>query len=447
MNKILILDDEKFLREGIEKILRKKGFKVFSGKNGIEGLEILKENAVDIIITDLRMPDMDGAEFILKIRENGLRIPVIVLTAFGTIEQAVETLRGGASDFLTKPFALDQLLNRIKDLLHPAKTGRAKNGEKGDILGNSPAIRNALELTLKGAQKDIPILLQGETGTGKEVFARTIHRNSKRSKGNYISVNCGAIAQELIESELFGYMKGAFTGAYEDKEGIFQAGDGGTVFLDEIGDLSMTAQVKLLRFLENSTFMKVGGTKEKKVDIRLIFATNRDLRSLIKEKKFREDLYYRINIFPVFIPSLKERLDDIEILAKKFLAESKSGMSLSSDVLKLMKKHNWPGNIRELKHFIERMSIISDSDEITPEDVPADFFNAVMQKEYASSEHLGKYMDVKNKVVRSFDFNYFSNLLDSTGWNINQASRLSGVSRKTIYQKIEDLELKKDLKT
>lgn len=209
----------------------------------------------------------------------------------------------------------------------------------------------------------------------------------------------------------------------------------------------MTAQVKLLRFLENSTFMKVGGTKEKKVDIRLIFATNRDLRSLIKEKKFREDLYYRINIFPVFIPSLKERLDDIEILAKKFLAESKSGMSLSSDVLKLMKKHNWPGNIRELKHFIERMSIISDSDEITPEDVPADFFNAVMQKEYASSEHLGKYMDVKNKVVRSFDFNYFSNLLDSTGWNINQASRLSGVSRKTIYQKIEDLELKKDLKT
>ncbi|MCK5399175.1 sigma-54-dependent Fis family transcriptional regulator, partial [bacterium] len=296
-------------------------------------------------------------------------------------------------------------------------------------------------------QKDIPILLQGETGTGKEVFARTIHRNSKRSKGNYISVNCGAIAQELIESELFGYMKGAFTGAYEDKEGIFQAADGGTVFLDEIGDLSMTAQVKLLRFLENSTFMKVGGTKEKKVDIRLIFATNRDLRSLIKEKKFREDLYYRINIFPVFIPSLKERLDDIEILAKKFLAESKSGMSLSSDVLKLMKKHNWPGNIRELKHFIERMSIISDSDEITPEDVPADFFNAVMQKEYASSEHLGKYMDVKNKVVRSFDFNYFSNLLDSTGWNINQASRLSGVSRKTIYQKIEDLELKKDLKT
>ncbi|MCK4642957.1 sigma-54-dependent Fis family transcriptional regulator [bacterium] len=447
MNKILILDDEKFLREGIEKILRKKGFKVFSGKNGIEGLEILKENAVDIIITDLRMPDMDGAEFIHTIRENGLRIPVIVLTAFGTIEQAVETLRGGASDFLTKPFELDQLLNRIKDLLHPKDTSLTNKGEKGDILGNSPAIKNALELTLKGAQKDIPILLQGETGTGKEVFARAIHRNSKRSKGNYISVNCGAIAQELIESELFGYMKGAFTGAYEDKEGIFQAADGGTVFLDEIGDLSMTAQVKLLRFLENSTFMKVGGTKEKKVDIRLIFATNRDLRSLIKEKKFREDLYYRINIFPVFIPSLRERLDDIEILAKKFLAESKSGMSISSEVLKLMKKHNWPGNIRELKHFIERMSIISDSDEIMPEDVPPDFFNAVMQKEYASSEHLGKYMDVKNKVVRSFDFNYFSNLLDSTGWNINQASRLSGVSRKTIYQKIEDLELKKDLKT
>ncbi|MCD6580156.1 sigma-54-dependent Fis family transcriptional regulator [bacterium] len=444
MSKILVIDDEKYMLNAIKQFLEVNNFKVTTAQNGKIAYDILSKNTFDIIISDLKMPEMDGLTLIKKIKKTKIITPIIVLTAFGTMDDAVECMKVGANDFLAKPFKVDELLKTINKLLRPKDSDhKGIINKKLNMIGESPAFRSVIDLAQRIAKEDIPVLLLGETGVGKEEFAKMIHIHSPRSKGNFISVNCGAIPQELIESELFGYKKGAFTGAYDDKKGIFESGNNGTVFLDEIGDLPLPAQIKLLRFLENNTFLPIGDTKEKKVNIRMIFATNKDLKKQVKIKEFREDLYYRINIFPIYIPPLRERKEDIPLLIKEFIGSVNREIKVDSKFYKMVKKYNWPGNIRELKHFIERVVFLDNDNFLGIEDIPRDFYNNVHQKELIKSTEIDNFHKLKNEMIKTFEFSYFSNLLEQTGWNINKAAKLSGLSRKSIYQKIENLNIKK----
>ncbi len=445
MSKMLIADDEKFMLDVLLRMMKKEGYEVFGAKDGAEGLEIASRVKPDLIITDLRMPETDGKEMIRVLREAGMNMPVIVMTAFGSIDEAVECLKLGANDFITKPFDLSLLLKRVNSLLEKAEKKEKPVKQKAKLIGESPAFINTMELAKKSAPSHIPVLLLGDTGTGKEVVAGYIHENSERSKKPFFAVNCVSIPHELIESEFFGYKKGAFTGAYEDKDGLFHAVDGGTLFIDEIGELPEDIQVKLLRFLENSKFSRVGDTKVIQADIRFIFATNKNLKTLVEKGRFRSDLYYRINIFPIYLPPLRERPEDIEILAKHFISSEKPAMKTSLDFIKMLNKHKWPGNIRELKHFIERAVLLDKDGILNEEDIPGDFFNGIMEKDISLNREIGNFNEIKTNIIRTFEYNYFTNLLDHTGWNINKASRLSGLSRKTIYQKIETLKIKKNV--
>ncbi len=444
MSNILVVDDEKYMLNAIKQFLALNNFQVTTAGNGKIAYDILSKNSFDIIISDLKMPEMDGLTLIKKIRKSKIITPIIVLTAFGTMDDAVECMKFGANDFLAKPFKIDELLNTIKKLLTTPSGNIEIDMDKNlNLIGESPAFKSAMDLAERIAKEDVPVLLLGETGVGKEEFAKLIHTSSNRSGENFISVNCGAIPRELIESELFGYRKGAFTGAYSDKKGIFESANNGSVFLDEIGDLPMSAQVKLLRFLENHTFLPIGDAKERKVNIRMVFATNKNLRKQVEKNEFREDLYYRINIFPIYIPPLRERKEDIPILIRKFVGEIKRGITIADDFYKVLTKYNWPGNIRELKHFIERLSFLDSDNIFDVSDIPRDFYNSVHQKDLIKNTKIDNFHKLKNEVIKSFEFSYFSNLLEQTGWNINKASKLSGLSRKSIYQKIEDLDIKK----
>ncbi|MGH7412227.1 MAG: sigma-54-dependent transcriptional regulator [Candidatus Methylomirabilis sp.] len=380
--KILIADDDLDIREVIRDRLKAMGFSIVEASDGMEALARLREDSPSITLLDLQMPKKDGLEVLKVIREEGLETTTIVITAYGTIDKAVEAMRTGAYDFLTKPFspghlevvigkALEREGLRRENLL---LSGEVK-GKDQPIIGHSPQLRNAVEMVKRAAASHSTILLLGESGTGKEVFARAIHHGSPRRDKPFVVVNCVALSEELLESELFGHERGAFTGAHQMKRGKLELADGGTAFLDEIGDLRPRLQAKLLRVLQEHEFERVGGTKPIRVDLRFVAATNRHLGKAIKDGSFREDLFYRLNVVTVQLPPLRDRPDDIVPLASHFLARycrdlGKRVKEITPEGWELLKRYQWPGNVRELANIIERAVVLSTGDRITAEDLP-----------------------------------------------------------------------------
>ena len=373
MAKILIIDDEKSIRSTLREILEYEKYEVEEAEDGETGLEMLSKNDFDVVLCDIKMPKIDGIEVLEKSHSQGKETPFIMVSAHGTIETAVEATKKGAFDFIQKPPDLNRLLLTIRNaldrstLVTETKVLRKKVSKTFDIIGDSVAIEKVKETIDKVAPTDARVLIQGASGTGKELVAKWIHQKSSRSSGPLVEVNCAAIPAELIESELFGHEKGAFTSAIKQRHGKFEQANGGSLFLDEIGDMSLSAQAKVLRALQENKISRVGGDKEIKVNVRVIAATNKDLKSEIKEKKFREDLYHRISVILIQVPLLSDRIEDIPLLVDKFLEEiaaeyGSTKKSISEKALKELQKHPWTGNIRELRNVVERLVIMCGQD-------------------------------------------------------------------------------------
>lgn len=383
MSKILVIDDERSIRSTLKDILEYEKYEVLEAEDGQKGLDMATKDQFDLIFCDIKMPKMDGIEVLQKIMEANDEVPVVMISGHGNIDTAVECIKKGAFDYIAKPIDLNRLLITVrnaldkKTLVKETKQLRRKVGKfkSGEIIGESEGIQKIKELIDRVAPTDARVLITGENGTGKELVARRIHELSKRADKPLIEVNCAAIPSELIESELFGHEKGSFTSAVKQRKGKFEQADGGTLFLDEIGDMSHAAQAKVLRALQESRISRVGGDGDIKVDVRILAATNKDLRAEIEKGNFREDLYHRLNVIPIHVPSLNDRRDDIPILAEHFLAivleeQSMPGKTFQKGALEELKKLDWTGNIRELRNVIERLVILCDA-QITKEDVLA----------------------------------------------------------------------------
>ena len=383
MAKILVIDDERAIRNTLKEILEFEGYHVEVAENGRIGLDRALEGAYDLIFTDIKMPEMDGLEFLRSYREgiaqHGEEAPVVVITGHGSVDSAVDALKGGAFDFIQKPLDLNRLLVTTKHaldhklLVQETKVLRKKVGKRNQMIGESAAIERVRAIIDKVAPTEARVLITGSNGTGKEVVAHLIYENSNRSKGPLVEVNCAAIPSELIESELFGHMKGSFTGAVKDRAGKFEQADGGTLFLDEIGDMSLSAQTKVLRALQENEITRVGSDKAIKVNVRVLAATNKDLKKEIAEGHFREDLYHRLNVIPIHVPDLKDRKEDIPLLVNHFIhmictEQGWKNKHISAEAIEALQAHNWPGNIRELRNVVERLIILS-GDTITTEDI------------------------------------------------------------------------------
>jgi DNA-binding NtrC family response regulator len=382
--KILVVDDEHLIRWSLEQSLKKQGYEVFTAGTGEDALRLAREEQPELVLLDYHLPGIDGLEVLMRLKEMDEEVLVIMVTAQGGLETAVNTMRHGAYDYINKPFNLDEMAIVIRKALETSdlrrevvqlRSERKKLGPP-NILGNSKHMKNVLEMMEKVAKSDAStVLVQGESGTGKELVAKWIHYESARAEKPFVAINCAAVPSTLLESELFGHEKGAFTDAKTSKKGLFELADGGTVFLDEIGDMEVGMQAKLLRFLEDRTFRRIGGSKEIPVDVRIISATNKDLLKAIEEKVFRNDLYYRLQVIPIYLPALRERKEDILILAHHFIGIftkefNKPIKGISSLAEKLMVEYNWPGNIRELKNVIERAIILGNDENLLLENLP-----------------------------------------------------------------------------
>ncbi len=437
---ILVVDDDKAIRDNMAKYLS-ADYTTYIASNGHEAIKQINNNSdIEIIISDLKMPEMDGIELLEKIQEKNRSIVTIFVTGFSTIESAVDAMRKGAYDYLTKPIDLNKLEITIKNALEN-KNLRSENvrlkeqiREKFDsknLVGSSPKINEILEMVKRVSSTKATALLLGESGTGKELVANVIHFNSTVADGPFIKVNCSALAEGVLESELFGHEKGAFTGALFMKKGRFELADGGTLFLDEIGDLPPTIQVKLLRFLQESEFERVGGTKTLHVDVRIISATNKDLEQLVREEKFREDLFYRLKVVTIVVPPLRERREDIGMIVDHHLKRfseihGKQIKGISSDAMKLIKKYNWPGNIRELMNCIESAVVMSLEDEITVESLPP--FLTMKTAVDLPGGGTGNLEEIEKKAILD--------ALNKVGGNKAQAAKNLGIGLRTLYRKL-----------
>src|SRR5580700_92322 len=379
---VLIVDDEPNLRKILSAQLTRDGYDVMTAEDGEQGLTLLREHHIDLVITDLKMPKVDGMTLLRRALELEPELPIVLITAHGTIDTAVEALKSGAFDFVTKPFDKDEVRQIVAKALRtrelrgadatPVPTGR---GVRFGIIGSSPGITDLYAVLERVADTPTTVLITGESGTGKELVARALHEHSSRKDKPFIKVNCAAIPKELIESELFGYERGAFTGAVTSKPGRFELANGGTLFLDEIGEIPIEMQVKLLRALQESEFERVGGIKTIRVDVRLVAATNRDLKKLIAAGSFREDLFYRLNVVPIRLPALRERAGDIPLLVGHFLGKfndrlKKRVTAVDPEAMEALSAHAWPGNIRELENVIERAVLFCDSSKVRVQDLP-----------------------------------------------------------------------------
>ncbi len=379
MAKILVIDDERAIRNTLKEILEFEGYEVAIAEDGKKGLEMGKEQQFDLIFSDIKMPEMDGLEVLNSLREAEVECPIVMISGHGNIETAVEAIKAGAFDFIEKPLELTRLLVTTKNALENKTLKQAKKvlqkkvDSKFQMVGESEAIQRVREMIEKVAPTDARVLITGENGTGKEVVARLIHAASQRAGQQMIEVNCAAIPSDLIESELFGHVKGSFTGAIKDKAGKFEQADGGTLFLDEIGDMSLSAQAKVLRALQENEITRVGGEKTIKVNVRVLAATNKDLKAEIEKGNFREDLYHRLSVIPVHVPALDDRKEDIPLLVEHFAKlicseQCTAVKTFEADAVKKLQDRNWPGNIRELRNVVERLIILS-GEKITKADV------------------------------------------------------------------------------
>jgi DNA-binding NtrC family response regulator len=381
---ILLVDDDASLRRVLSHHLTEAGYQVLTAADGKEGLSVFTEQQVDLVITDIQMPELSGLEMMRRISVMSPDVMVLVITAHGSIETAVEAMKLGAYDYITKPFNREELLLTVaKGLEHTALVRENRSLKQfiesrftlDNIIGNSQAMQRVFHLVEKVARTDLAILITGESGTGKELIAKAIHQHSTRRDGPFAIINCGAIPEGLLESELFGHRKGSFTGAYANARGKLEAADKGTVFLDEIGELPLALQVKLLRVIEGGEFSRIGETETRRADVRFLAATNRDLAKMVEDGRFREDLYFRLKVVPVHLPPLRERREDIPLLADYFLKEvaqryERTGLHFEKEVFRYFQAYAWPGNIRELKHTVERLAVITESDAVGIKDLP-----------------------------------------------------------------------------
>ena len=463
MQDVLVIDDAASIRDLLSEFLKDHGFEVSGAADGRAGLDLLKQRRFDLFFVDLVMPGMGGIDLLREAREFGINTPAIVITGFGTIQTAVEAMRLGAYDYITKPFILEELLITVNRALEYDKLQRENASLKRQLkdkydfrrmVGNSLPMQKLYRIVEKVADTDSTVLISGESGTGKELVARTIHFNSSRANGPFVPVNCAAIPRDLIESELFGHEKGAFTGAIGTRVGRFELANGGTVFLDEIGELPPALQVKLLRVLQEREFERVGGTRTIRLDVRILAATNRDLEKATRDGTFREDLFYRLNVIPVNIPPLRERDDDIPLLLDHFMAEycrkkRKTPLKISPDALALLRAYAWPGNVRELENAVERMIILNDRGTIAIDDLP-DHVRAGArpsggQAAADTSRHPGLPMSLEwtpsgidlNGVLDELEKTLILQALDKSGGVKNKAAALLGLNRTTLIEKIK----------
>lgn len=440
---MLIVDDETSALESLRQIFEREGFSVDCASNAEEALELLRLRDYPVVLADLRMPGMDGLDLLRAIKATRPDTEVVIMTAYGSIEKAVEAMREGAYDFVTKPLKRPLVVRSVTRACEKAEL-RAENialraeleavaGER-TIIGTSPAMRKVMETVAQVASASATVLLQGESGTGKELIAREIHRRSPRAKGPFIAVNCAAIPVTLLESELFGHERGAFTGAYARREGRFKLADGGTLFLDEVADMDPMVQAKLLRVLQEGEFERLGGTQTIKTDVRVIASSNKPLLDLVREGKFREDLYYRLNVITIHLPPLRERPEDIPLLAQHFLVRfakrnRKDVRAISREAMEILMMHDWPGNVRELENTIEHAVVLCRGDTIRAEDLP-DLI--------ASDAHARKYLTIQlGTPLEEIEQQVIQQTLRMTKGNKRLAAQLLGIATRTIYRKIE----------
>ncbi|MCX7590038.1 MAG: sigma-54 dependent transcriptional regulator [Kiritimatiellae bacterium] len=453
---VLVVDDDKNTRDGLEKALCEK-YEVVLASSGEAALDILREKHVDILLSDMRMPGLDGITLVQRTLAHDPTIICIVLTAYGTVETAVEAMKRGAYDFLMKPVNLDHLellLQRALEQREMASENIRLRKQLDDryglenIVGSSPAMKRVFETVRQAAPTDATILLLGESGTGKELVAQAIHRLSNRAKGPFIAVHCAALAPNLLESELFGHEKGAFTGAIARRRGRFELADGGTLFLDEVSEIDPAIQVKLLRVLEERKFERVGGDETIETDIRLIAASNRDLKALVEEGRFRQDLYFRLDVVTITLPPLRERLEDVPLLCDYFLREfaeknNRPIEGITSDALNILSAYHWPGNVRELRNTIEKMVVLSRGGKLTARDVPVAIKEAVKGRGVMVTrgahiqEPTGETLaDVEKRLILS--------TLKRVGGSRTVAARELGISRRTLHRKLKQYQAELD---
>ena len=444
MNTILIIDDEEKIRTLLSRILSLEGFEVFQAGDLKSGLKRMERTEIDVIVCDVKLPDGSGVDFSKILKEKFPATETIMLTAYGNIPDGVQAMKNGSFDYITKGDDNNKIIPLIYKALEKVRLNRrvlhleTQLGNRHSfqsILGKSKILKSAIDSAQKVANTDATVLLTGETGTGKEVFAHAIHNASSRNKQNFVAINCSAFSKDLLENELFGHRAGAFTGAVKDSKGIFEEANNGTVFLDELGEMPLDLQAKLLRVLETGEFMKVGDSRPTKVDVRIIAATNRDLQNEISAGNFREDLYYRLNIFTIKLPPLRERISDIEILADHFLkvfSVKNNGKitSFSPEYLTALQHHDWKGNIRELRNVVERSVILTDTSVLEADTLPSDF----------------QVQNTGAKVMSAFELAsaekiHIQKVLNHTNGNKTETARLLNIALTTLYRKIEEFKL------
>jgi len=436
--RLLIVEDEDTLRESLKRVFAREGYEVEVARSAEAALTVTEEQSFDLIITDIILPGMDGIELLRRCREQNPEQLIIVMTAFASLETAVEALRGGAYDYIIKPIIHEEVKRIARNALRE-RSLRAENTilkkqieeryDFGHIVGQSRAVTALIEEVKKVADSKSNVILLGETGTGKELFARAIHYSSSRKDKAFIPINCSAIPDNLLESELFGYVKGAFTGAVANKRGLFEEADGGTVFLDEIGDLSQPLQAKLLRVIDDHEIRPLGGVQSKKVDIRLITATNRDIAKAVADGAFREDLFYRINVIRLQLPSLRDRREDIPVLAQHFLEKfageiGKGTRQIDEAAEKILVSYHWPGNVRELQNIIERAVLIADGEKLQPEHLP----EGIKMAHSFVTESLDRTLSIED-YTKEFISVYQSR------FNEQQLADMLGITRKSLWEK------------
>ena len=439
--KILVVDDEQSMTQFLSIVLRKEGFEVTAVSNGRDALERVKAENFDAIITDIKMPGMDGIQLLNHIKKHDPSLPVVIMTAYASQQSAIDAVNHGAFQYLIKNAKNDEIKLVVRNALEMRKVRSEnlflkrelkKGHEEKTIIGSSDEMVRVFKMVDKVANSDATILIQGESGTGKELIAREIHYRSGKAQGPFVSINCGAIPRDLLESNLFGHVKGSFTGAVRDSAGLFQVAEGGTFFLDEVGDMPIATQVKLLRALQEREIIPVGGTQTVKIDCRLVAATNSDLEKEVAAGRFRADLFYRLNVIPIRLPALRQRRDDIPILVDHFLkrhAQTHSTKTVNKDAMDLLMRYDWPGNVRELENVMERGLILDESGVIGPDDLPEKI-------RFGHSQRGSLVIDTPTLTLEALEKEYILKVLNHTRWQKKRASEILGINASTLYRKL-----------